>query len=108
MTRYSDSANLDRMLELTVAALLCYLIPAVFLDQLQHVAHFHASNSILAAIIAPMGIPGAGHLAIRGDDPFAGLGLTPLCVGKNYGSFNLAVWNGPVFLEQAFLFQLAD
>jgi hypothetical protein len=84
MTRYRDPANLDRMLELTVAALLRYLIPAVLLYQLQHVAHFHASNSILAAIIAPIGMPGAGHLAIRGDDPFAGLGFTPPNINQNH------------------------
>jgi hypothetical protein len=49
------------VLELAVAALLRNLKPAIVLNQFQHVANFHANCSILAVIIAPIGIQSSSH-----------------------------------------------
>jgi hypothetical protein len=54
VTRDCDSANLYRVLELTMTALLSYLIPAVVLNQLKYITYFHANNSIFTKIIAPI------------------------------------------------------
>ena len=64
MTRHRNPANLQRVLELTVAALLRYLIPAVFLNQLQHIANFRATNSIRASSIAPIEMRLLGQIQV--------------------------------------------